>query len=369
MTFEELLKEMKHQKVEMTPQERMQEYMNGNEVDCIPYMLVGPDTTAGLYGYTLKQERENSKIHYDIVHKLNQEFGITPVGLGVYLKGIGEAVGSKMCYPENSLDYVQEHYLKNYNQLDEMEIIKPFDCPNLKNILDRFEGERKIFPNWSCSNGIAGPLSTAVSIRNAELLLRDMVKNVDELNKLLDYCVMCNLEWVKTVTEKFGAIPTGISEPMGSLSVISKKQFMKFEKPYLKKLVDGIKEITGIMPTIHICGKTKGIWDELIELGFDFLSVDNCEDLEEVKKMVGNKMLIAGNVPPVDILKLGTIDDVINSVRNCLKKASDSPNGYILAAGCQIPPGVRRENLYAYIYAARKYGKDAKKGQMPKGLE
>ena len=79
-------------------------------------------------------------------------------------------------------------------------------------------------------------------------------------------------------------------------------------------------------------------------------------------------MRISGNVPPVEVLKYGTIDEVIASVISCLKKGSDSPMGYALAAGCQVPPGVPRENLYAYIYAARKYGRGAKKGCLPKGL-
>ena len=368
MTYDVLLKKMELQKVEMTPEERMTEYMKGKEVDFIPYMLVGPDTTAGLYGYTLKQERENPEVHFDIVRKLNEEFGITPVGIGVYLKGIGEAAGSKMCYPENSLDYVQEHVLKDYSQLKNMEITDPYKCPNLRAAIERFKFEKELFPDWAGGNGIAGPMSTAVAIRSADHLLRDMVKRPQEIKELLQYCVLCNLEWVKAVTREFGPMPVSISEPMGSMSILSKKQFLQYEKPYLKLLVDGIIRITGMMPTIHICGKTKEIWTDLIELGFDFLSVDNCEDLEEVKRTVGDKMLIAGNVPPVDVLKEGTIDEVITSVINCLKKGADSPNGYMLAAGCQIPPGVPRENLYAYIYAAREYGKGARKGRLPRGL-
>jgi len=163
-------------------------------------------------------------------------------------------------------------------------------------------------------------------------------------------------------------LPVNIAEPAASLSVLSKKQFLEFEKPHLQDMIAGIKEITGRMPTTHICGKTKGIWEDLIEMGFTSLSVDNSEDLEEVKHCVGDRMRISGNVPPVEVLKYGTIDEVIASVISCLKKGSDSPMGYALAAGCQVPPGVPRENLYAYIYAARKYGRGAKKGCLPKGL-
>ena len=369
MTYEELLREMKGQKDEMTVMERMIGYAKGEEVDHIPYRLVGSDTTADLYGYTLQQYRDSLEIRFDIMEKMHEEFGNAAIGIGVGLQSIGEAVGSKMRYPENGLGFVSEHVLKDYAQLDDMEVIDPHKCPNLEAIIDTFRKSKERFPGWGAGNGVAGPMTTATSIRRLDEILRDTVKHKEELHRLLDYCVQCNLSWIRTVTEEFGPLPVNIAEPSASLSVLSKKQFLEFEKPHLQDLVNGIKEITGRMPTIHICGKTKGIWEDLIEMGFTMLSVDNSEDLEEVKRCVGNRMSISGNVPPVEVLKYGSIDDVIESVITCLKKGSDSPMGYSLAAGCQVPPGVPRENLYAFIYAARKYGRGARKGCLPKGLK
>lgn len=368
MTYEELLEEMSKQKEEMTVMERMIGYAKGQEVDHIPFRLVGADTAAGIYGYTLQQYRDDLEVRFDIMEKMFKEFGSGAVGIGVGLKSIGEAAGSKVRYPEDGLDFVEEHVLKDYSQLDTMEVIDPYKCPNLKLLMDNYRKSKERFPGWPSGNNVAGPMTTATAMRPLDMILRDSVKRKDDLHRLLDYCVKCNLSWISTVTKEFGPLPVNIAEPAASLSVLSKKQFMEFEKPHLKDLIDGIKEITGRMPTTHICGKTKGIWEELIDLGFTSLSVDNSEDLEEVKNCVGDRMMISGNVPPVEVLKYGSIDDVIDSVISCLKKGSDSPMGYSLAAGCQVPPGVPRENLYAFIYAARKYGRGAKKGCLPKGL-
>ena len=76
----------------------------------------------------------------------------------------------------------------------------------------------------------------------------------------------------------------------------------------------------GRKPGSHICGKTNKIWTDLADAGLFFFSVDNCEDLHEVKLTVGDRMQIAGNVPPVDVMLYGTIDDVINSCKECIKK-------------------------------------------------
>jgi uroporphyrinogen decarboxylase len=53
----------------------------------------------------------------------------------------------------------------------------------------------------------------------------------------------------------------------------------------------------------------------------------------------------------------GTPELVRLDVRNCLKKAHDSPKGYLLGLGCELPIKTPPENVHALIDAARIYGK------------
>ena len=103
MTYEEIRKELEGLKEEMTVMERMMGYIRGEEVDHIPFRLVGSDTTADLYGYTLKQYRDSMEIRFDIMEKMHEEFGNAAIGIGLGLQSVGEALGSKMQYPENGL--------------------------------------------------------------------------------------------------------------------------------------------------------------------------------------------------------------------------------------------------------------------------
>ena len=105
-----------------------------------------------------------------------------------------------------------------------------------------------------------------------------------------------------------------------------------------------------------------------MEMGFISFMPDGFEDLEQLKKDVGHRMAISGNVPPVEVMVNGSIDDVIESVKTCLIKGSDSPCGYTLAIGGQLGYGTPKENIEAYVYAARRYGRGAKRGQPCRGL-
>lgn len=369
MNIEELLADFDNYKDTMTDEERMTAYFEGKEVDRIPYGMMEFENSAPFYGYTIGEFRRSFDAQCDVMKKLGDDFGYNTIPANVGLKTIGEAAGSILTYPEDGVDFISEYILDDYEKLDAMEIVNPYKDGSLPDILTRAKKLKEIFPQNDVSIEIAGPITTASALRKPEMILRDIIKNKENLHKLLDYSVKSTLAWVEAVCKEFGPSEATICDPVGSMSLINVKQFNEFSRPYLKQLIDGIVEISGILPVVHICGKSKAIWKPIVELGISTWSIDNCEDLLEVKEAVGSDVAISGNIPPVDVLKYGSIDDVIESVKECIRKGSDSPNGFILWAGCEIPIGTPKENLFAYIYAARKYGRGAKIGKMCKGME
>lgn len=355
---------------QMTPAERSEAYNCGKEVDYLPFSFPGNgETLAPLYGFTVGQYRYDFDIHCHIMDELRQEFGVpVTASAKLGLKGVGEALGSTVLYPENSIDYVDRYILTDYSLLSSLEF-NPHSNVFLQAKIHHIHKLKKRYgDNTPVSINLGGPLSSAASVRKTEFLLRDMRKNQENLHRLLEFMVYCLLTWVGYVKEEFGTVSVGIADPVSSYTLISDRMFREFSKPYLKKLIKGVFELTGSIPGIHICGRSKPIWKDLAELGFHSFSVDNCEDLEELKNRIGNQMQICGNVPPVDVMLKGTPEDVTASVHDCIRKASDNPKGYILDVGCQLPLGTPRENIYAYICAAKYYGRKAKKGRLCEGL-
>ena len=112
MNYKELLEKMSKQKDEMTNSERIVEYAKGEEVDRIPYTLIGPDTATSFYGYTIGEYRRSIDVQCDVIEKLENEFGGAGIESCIRIKKIGEAVGSKVEYPETSFEYVSTIYLK-----------------------------------------------------------------------------------------------------------------------------------------------------------------------------------------------------------------------------------------------------------------
>lgn len=370
MTYEELKREMARQKEEMTAKERMEAYNRGEEVDYQPYTLQASDPAmADIFGFTTTQFGTDFEVKSEVIRRKKEEFGLDSFNVGLGLKTIGGALGSVLKAPEHGIDYVEHHVLQDYKEFDRLELTDPYTNPLLSRILESAKRLKDRFPDISMTTSVAGPLSTAIAVRPVDLVLKDTIKHPEMLHKLLDLVVDCSLKWFEAFHNEFGAVGTNFSDPVTCMDVISKKQFDVFSLPYMKKLIDGTNEIMGSRPGAHICGKTSPIWSDLADAGLFSFSIDNCEDLETAKQMVGDRMRIAGNVPPVDVMREGSIDDVIASCIECMKKCGDNPAGYILNTGCQLPIGTPKANVEAFIYAARKYGRGARMGRLPKGLE
>ena len=86
----------------------------------------------------------------------------------------------------------------------------------------------------------------------------------------------------------------------------------------LVKLVDGC---IWRSPSLHVCGSTADRWEDFVNWGISAFSVDNCENMEDLKNQYGDRIAVVGNIDPVDLLRNGTTDDMKREVIRCLKRS------------------------------------------------
>lgn len=344
-------------KDEMTPKERTLAYLNGEEVDRLPCRLLFEETAAVYAGINVKEYYFNADKMLEAETFKVRELGGESSGINVTLRGMGEALGSQIAYCDDRASYVMEPILKDYSMLDHLDVINPYKDGRLPIIIEAMSKIKEALGDEvMVSSGVSGPISAAHSVRGAQNILRDVVRAPEKLMNLLDFMVECNLAFVKAMYETNG-ISCGIGDPLTSSTLINPKQFQRMIFPALQKLVDGIYKITGEKPSLHICGKSRENWESIKTLNISTFSLDNCEDLEMAKKVFGDKVLLIGNVDPVSVVRNGTIEEIYENVRLGIEKAGDSPSGYFVATGCDIPTGASVESIKAVTDATRKYGR------------
>ncbi len=370
MNREELHRLFESQVDEMKPGERAAGYAAGKEVDYLPFSIQSnEEAMADLFGYTTAQWRNDPQVHIDVIRRRRDEFGIVGLAAGQRLRTVGQAVGTKMYFPEVGIDRVDTPAIQDLDELGKILDIDPYTNPVYLGILERGRILKDAFPDMGIGTSVAGPITVASTIMPIEKLLRGTRKNPDAVRELLDFAVYHSVAFIQMFAKEFGGAPCTICDPVSCADILSRKQYLEFSRPAQEKLVAGLTDAMGRKPGLHICGKTNPLWDDMAELDVVSFSVDNSESLANAKERMGDKFVLVGNVPPVDVMLNGTIDDVIESCKECIRQGAESPLGYNLGTGCQVPIGTPRENFEAFIYAARKYGAGAQKGRMPKGMQ
>ena len=72
-----------------------------------------------------------------------------------------------------------------------------------------------------------------------------------------------------------------------------------------------------------------------------------------MRELVGDKVTLLGNIPPRDVLALGTPDDVRNAAQAMLEPLDDRSR-IIASCGGGMPQDVLTENINAFIETIRK---------------
>nr|WP_312579271.1 uroporphyrinogen decarboxylase family protein [Sedimentibacter sp.] len=346
-----------HRDDQMTPNERLGAFMNGKPMDRILSMPIVCSMSGLALGMTHKEKRSSAKNEALAQVACYERFGndITVIEYGLH--GVGMALGSVMSDQENSVPAITKYAIDNLDMVDELDMSK-LELKNDKMFRLHYDAANmlieKVGSEVPTGILISGPFTAAASIYKTENLLRATRKYPEQLHKLIRFCTdalkMICIDFIKT-----GSIIL-MCDPIASGTILNKKQYRQFVLPYTIDLMKSIHAAGGTV-CYHICGDTTSIIEDMVESGCDMLSIDNRVDLSYTKEKVGSKVPILGNVDPVEVLILGTRNDVDVAVRNCISKAYDSPCGYILASGCDISGNVPLENIDQFMISARKYGK------------
>ena len=241
--------------------------------------------------------------------------------------------------------------------VEQIASLKPADPHKDGNLPHHLEAMARAFNEVGhevpVTGALTGPFTTASFLIGAETLVRLMLKDPKAVHRLCEVALQSTIAYAEAILET-GCTPS-LTDAMCSSTVISPKQFQEFGFPYLKRLIRILRR-RGASVTLHICGKTRGIWEAMADTGASCLSLDNAADLEAAKEKVGRRVRLMGNVPPSEIMLQGTPEQVRTAVRDCVRKAYDNPGGLVVASGCSLPVETPFSNIDAMLDAVREIG-------------
>lgn len=346
----------KHPEDQMTPVERRRAIEEGKEYDRIPCIPFMGEFKCFLTGISIWDFWHDPQKMAEAEIMTFNRYGHDRLTIGPNTRGITEALGGEFIYPENGIPYADEPFLKDYVQLDEMKAVDAFLNPRIEvfaqaaEILSREAGN--IVP---IEASIGGPLTIASNLRGTEILLRDCRKFPEEMHRLLRIVT----DSQKSCIDRMAEYDLGIAmaDPVANPALIGPRIYREFVYPYTEELTDYAYQKTGQRVSLHMCGETYSIWKYLSQYKLNELSLDNIVDMNRAVEELGDKIPIAGNVDPVQIVMNGTREEIDQAVEECVKIGKTAKMGYHLTTGCDIPETTDPVQMDYFMKAARKYGK------------
>ena len=352
--IEKYLNGLEIKKDELTAIERSRLLSEGKEVDRMMCCLDTGETLAPMIHTTIKEYYFSSEKMCELEEYIYENFHSDGAGVSCTLRGMAEAMGAKIKYSDYNISQLETPAL-TLEEVDRAKCVNIDKDGRLPIILKGVElVKKKLGDKVPVSATVTGPFTIAAMVLGTEQLLIGTVKEPEKVKQLLEVIVENNNRYIERLLDI--GVGIGFSDPVSSTSLISVKQYQKFSLPYFQKNVDYIRKNGGGCG-LHICGTSRKLWESLNQTGISAFGLDNVEDIEEAKQILGSHMSIQGNVPPVEVMCFGTPYDVLRSAKECIRKGFDAPNGYVLTSGCQMPVGTPRENMQALMDAVRIFGR------------
>lgn len=138
--------------------------------------------------------------------------------------------------------------------------------------------------------------------------------------------------------------------------MMSPKKFTELLLPAYRIITDTVHD-KGQKIVLHTDGQVTPLLDFVVDCGFDGLhSLEPTAgvDLALVKKKVGDKLCLFGNIDVAHDLVYGTREEVFKSVKYAIKTAG--PGGGYVVSAANMHPGVKVDNLKWMVEATKKYG-------------
>ena len=325
----------------MTGKQRYVAMLRGEPVDFVPripiLMQFAADHIGAKYGAFCSDYRVKAEGNI----RCAEDFGLDLVGVMSNPWTETQGYGAEIVYFDRGVPACPHPPLANSTDLSHLPRPHPLTATRMHNTVRNVQLYReRTGEAYSVLGWVEGPAAEAADLRDINNFMLDLLDEPAWSGELMDHCVDVAIEFARAQVNA-GADTIGIGDAI--CSQVSREVYEEQVLPREKRLVSAIKGM-GAFARLHICGNITHLLDGIATLGIDVLDVDHMVDMALVRKKVGPRVALAGNVDPVAGILRGTPAGIRKRVRRDYELVG---NPFLVNAGCEIPPGTPEENLRA----------------------
>lgn len=251
------------------------------------------------------------------------------------------AFGARIEYVDEGVPRCLDHIVGSIEDLKNLPDPDVYRCDRT---LDRIRGaeyfQQILKGSVPVSGWIEGPLAEACDLAGVSEMLIWLMTDPDFTRLILDKCMITAKKFAKAQTEA-GCDLIGIGDAI--CSQIDRDTYDLYVRQRHAELIEYI-HACGASVKLHICGDTTHLLESYRELNADIIDLDWQVDIDHARTILGDGMVIGGNINPVWV-EVKTENEVFDLSKALVDRYRGQK--YLLAAGCEITVLTPHENLMA----------------------
>ncbi len=137
--------------------------------------------------------------------------------------------------------------------------------------------------------------------------------------------------------------------------LLSLDHYLEYAFPWAQKVAAAYRDI-GLLVFYHASEDDPRFLRHMARLGVDAVSVGEHGDLPAAKAdpEIGGPSCLMGNIDPIQVLQLGSEDEVRSATANLLESVSHK-GGHLINSGEMVPRATPEANMRAYVETVRAF--------------
>ena len=347
----------------LTGRDRVTAAYKGAFADCVPAYPIAGSFAGCLDGLSIEEYCTNPKKAVKAMLNYYERYRPDIMVAFNDLAKEAEALGCRVKYSDYVVPSIDQHVLhEDKSKLAKLTMPDPYKTARLPGFLEQCEAlSAAKFPS-GLGAVLVGPWTIAMLLRNPELMCLDTIDDPEFVHELMRF----STEYAKRFGDAVLSTKIGLSyaDPTASCSLVGPDTYREFIKPYHQDMVNYFKA-KKVGTTIHICGTTHQIHEDLVDVGFVAITIDLDQQadprlkVDQLDKLVtlGNQRNVVG-VGNVDatIFERASKAEIYAEVKRCIDTVGKRSR-FVLSTSCELPPRANPDCVAWFMEAAREYGR------------
>lgn len=261
-----------------------------------------------------------------------------------------EALGGTLRYREDLYPYIESYAFEGQVNLDTAVVPDPLEAGRMPELLKAARLLRAEVGDEVVVIGcILGPMTVATQSMGAEKALYLAIDAPEVFARLLDFTTEIGICFGRAQLEAGVHLPV-VFDPSASPAVVPEAFYREIILPRHQRLFSELDKAGTAAKWLHIAGPVDGILKYYPQAGVNLANFDYCVTAETVQRELP-KTCVDGNVRPLEFVD--SDPEKIAADSEALLEQFVDRKGFILAAGCEIPPEAGPENIEAMVQSTR----------------